>query len=135
MSQRCYQMKRKSTSKEVVESISAENIELNLLRQELERLTQENTTLKNDIQLLKKPKADKVIVSDETVIAEIQLAMIKQKAFAGELTLEEIKKYDLLVKNKKLAEGSPTVIADYKRLPDNIEEEDLILIASKPINE
>lgn len=128
-------MKRKSTSKEVVESISAENIELSLLRQELERLTSENSTLKNEIQLLKKPKADKVIVSDETVIAEIQLAMIKQKAFAGELTLEEIKKYDLLVKNKKLAEGSPTVIADYKRLPDNIEEEDLILIASKPINE
>ena len=61
--------------------------------------------------------------------------MIKQKAFAGELTLEEIKKYDLLVKNKKLSEGSPTIIADYKRLPENVSEDELVLIASKPINE
>lgn len=127
--------KRKNTSKEVVVSVAAENIELTLLRQELERLTSENDSLKNEIKLLKKPKAEKIAISDETVIAEIQLAMIKQKAFAGELTLEEIKKYDLLVKNKKLSEGSPTIIADYKRLPENVSEDELVLIASKPINE
>lgn len=128
-------MKRKNTSKDVVESITAENIELTLLRQEVERLSLENNALKNEIELLKKPKPEKIMISDETIIAEIQLARIKEKAFAGELTLEEIKKYDLLVKNKKLAEGSPTVIADYKKLPENINEDDLILIASKPINE
>lgn len=125
-------MKKRDISKDSLVEIKSlsEDIQVTLLKEENLKLNVEMLSLKKEISQLKKTKIDKIIVTDETVIAEIQLRLLKEKAMMGELTLEEIKKYDLLVKNKKLSEGSPTVIADYKKLPDNIKEEDLILLAS-----
>lgn len=42
-------------------------------------------------------------MSDEELIADLQLRILAERAKKGELNLEEIKRYDLLVKNKKLA--------------------------------
>ena len=129
-------MKKENISNNVViESIESSNSELILLKSEVERLISENKKLQQELNQLKNPKLEKVLLSDETIIAELQLSRLKQKAFAGELTLEEIKKYDLLVKNKKLAEGNPTIIADYKKLPENVSEDELVLIASNLTNE
>jgi len=129
-------MKKENISNNVViESIESSNSELILLKSEVERLISENKKLQQELNQLKNPKPEKVLLSDETIIAELQLSRLKQKAFAGELTLEEIKKYDLLVKNKKLAEGNPTIIADYKKLPENVSEDELVLIASNLTNE
>lgn len=47
-------------------------------------------------------------LTDEEVIAELQLQRLKTKAQHSELTLEETKKFDLLVKNKRLAQGNAT---------------------------
>ena len=53
-------------------------------------------------------------ISDEEIIAEQQLERLKQKAKTAELTLEEVKKFDLLVKNKRLAQGASTSNGEYK---------------------
>lgn len=104
-------------------------------------LLEENKKLQLEINKLKegaKPKsttAPRLILSDEELIAQLQLERIKFKALEQELTLEEIKKYDLLVKNKRLAEGNATVVADYKKLPDNVSDADLLQIASGQIKE
>ena len=39
-------------------------------------------------------------ISDEELIADVQLRKLKDKAKVSELTLDEIRKLDLLVKNK-----------------------------------
>lgn len=137
-------MKRKDISNKDLQESKSVTIEeiakigddysVDIIKEQNDILKKEIIDLKKQIELLKRPKAEKLILSDETIIAELQLGHIKTKAMLGELTLEEIKKYDLLVKNKKLSEGNPTVITDYKRLPENIEEKDLILLASFPIS-
>lgn len=71
-------------------------------------------------------------VSDEEMIALRQLENLKLIAMSRDLTLEEIKKYDLLVKNKRLSQGSPTQIeAEFTKLPDNVT--DLKKLASKKL--
>lgn len=71
-------------------------------------------------------------ISDEEMIALRQLESLKLSAMTRELTLEEIKKYDLLVKNKRLAQGNPTQIdAEFERLPSDTTE--LKKLASRKI--
>ena len=72
----------------------------------------------------------KIEVTDEEIIAEQQLFRLKEKAQNGELTLEEVKKFDLLVKNKRLAKGDATIIPDYKNLPKETTKEQLKQLAS-----
>lgn len=62
-------------------------------------------------------------ISDEEMIALRQLESLKLTAMSRDLTLEELKKYDILVKNKRLAQGNPTTIdADFQKLPENTDE-------------
>lgn len=71
-------------------------------------------------------------ISDEEHIAEIQLQKLKENSRSRELTLDEIRKFDLLVKNKRLAQGSATEIeGKAKSLPKNISTSRLIELASK----
>ena len=127
--------KRKSSKTEEILDVKA----LAPTREDI--LLEENKKLQLEINKLKeaaKPKtvaAPRLILSDEELIAQLQLERIKFKALEQELTLEEIKKYDLLVKNKRLAEGNATVVADYKKLPDNVSDADLLQIASGQIKE
>lgn len=72
---------------------------------------------------------DKIIISDEEQIASGQLRLLKQKAEAGELTLDDIKRFDILVKNKRIAQGgNPTLDAKHNVL-DAIPTVDLLKIA------
>ncbi len=70
-------------------------------------------------------------VSDEELVARVQLERLKNKAMVTTLSLEEIKIFDLLVKNKRLAEGKSTVNTDSTKLPDNMSSKDLSKIAQK----
>ena len=73
---------------------------------------------------------ESINISDEEQIALVQLQILKQKAASGELTLDDTRKFDLLVKNKRLAQGSATTIdAEYKSL-NGKSTDDLLLIAS-----
>lgn len=72
------------------------------------------------------------IGSDEEIIALKQLESLKLSAMVRDLTLEEIKKFDLLVKNKRLSQGNPTTIdAEYEKLPSDSNE--LKKLASRKI--
>ena len=69
-------------------------------------------------------------ISSEQVIAETQLKLLEEKALSGHpLSLEEIRIYDLLVKNKRLATGESTENASFRVLPSNIEDAELLRIA------
>lgn len=108
-----------------------------ILLEENKRLQLELNELKNKIEnnSKKKEQAIKLIITDEELIAQVQLERLKYKAMEQELTIEEIKKYDLLVKNKRLVEGNSTFNADYKKLPDNVSDEELVQIAATPVKE
>jgi hypothetical protein len=74
-------------------------------------------------------------ISDEELIADIQLNKLKVDAKIRKLTLEEIKIFDLLVKNKRLARGDATDIPG-KPKDDRIKSKDsntLLKIASKKV--
>mgnify|MGYP001559843260 CR=1 FL=1 len=68
-------------------------------------------------------------ISDEEEIASIQLQKIKLLSRERALSLEEIKMYDLLVKNLKLAKGEVTDIQGHKSL-SKTSKPDLIRLAA-----
>lgn len=71
-------------------------------------------------------------IPDEEIIALQQLESLKLISASRDLTLEEIKKFDLLVKNKRLSQGSPTTIdAEFEKLPNSMV--DLKKLASRKI--
>jgi hypothetical protein len=74
---------------------------------------------------------DRMQLSDEEIVATIQLRKLKQKAESGELTLDDVRKFDILVKNRRLAQGYATTIeADYKNVLESKPTAALLDIAS-----
>lgn len=71
--------------------------------------------------------------TDEELIADIQLRKLKENARTRELTLDEIKKFDLLVKNKRLAQGNATTIEEKKGLPKDTPKDKLLGLATKKL--
>jgi hypothetical protein len=113
------------------------------LSQTVDKLLAELESRKSEIEHLKKlltgsneSNIIRIEVTEEEHIAELQLERLKKKAEVGELTLEEVKKYDLLVKNKRLAKGDPTTVnADYRKLPAKSEERTKLLsLAASPMD-
>lgn len=75
-------------------------------------------------------EASPLVITDEEYIALQQLQKLKDNARLRELTLDEIKKFDLLVKNKRLAQGNATTI-NTDKFDKNTSKEKLLQIASK----
>lgn len=113
--------KLNETIDKLVKKLEEKDNEILSLQQELNQ-----TTFKNIA----------VPLADEELISNAQLDRLKNAALNRELSLEEVKKFDLLVKNKRLAQGdSTTIISDYKSLPPGIQKPELIRIASKKVIE
>lgn len=73
-----------------------------------------------------------VPISDEEMIADIQLRKLRDNAKIRELTLDETRKFDLLVKNKRLAQGVATNIDKQEdKLPKQLGKSQLLQIATK----
>lgn len=72
-----------------------------------------------------------LVVSDEQAICEIQIKKLQTAAMQRELTLEETKRLDLLVKNLYLAKGQSTQIVTNNFNPGAFTNEELINIASQ----
>lgn len=80
--------------------------------------------------------ATKIILSDMEVICMKQIANLKSLSMARDLTLDEVKRLDLLNKNLRLAQSEPTTIeGEFKPLSKDITAEQLMQIASKRIEE
>lgn len=74
-----------------------------------------------------------LLLSDEEVIADIQLRKLKEHARVRQLTLDEIRMFDLLVKNKRLAQGNATTIDGQPKGIKQLGQAELIRLASKKI--
>ena len=90
----------------------------------IERLIKENEELKE--QLIATP----VITQDnsEELICLEQIKILKEHSAKRELDINEVKKLDLLIKNLKLLQATPTTL-DVNNIRD-VNEVDLVAIAS-----
>ena len=78
-------------------------------------------------------KSELIIKSTEQVICEMEIERLKQTAMNRILTLEETKRFDLLVKNLYLSRGDTKDLeVDFTQLPPGITEATLLKIASIP---
>lgn len=115
--------------KEFVEAQHRSIISLNKqIQEQQEEIAQLKTMLAqnpNNVQ--------KVILSPEQALIEEQIFMIQQRSYAKELTLEDVKKLDILLKNKNLIKEKDTLKADSKKL--GYTNVDLVQIAQGPTNE
>lgn len=78
---------------------------------------------------------ERIEVSPEEVVVLTQLKRLQEKALIQTLTLEEIKIYDMLVKNKRLINGQNTENASYKVLSDKTDSKELLAIAQTNVQE
>ncbi len=71
--------------------------------------------------------------SNEELICEMEIDKLMRTSSQRNLTLEETKRFDLIVKNLYLAKESKKEIKpDYKTLPQGVTEATLVQIASVP---
>jgi hypothetical protein len=76
----------------------------------------------------------KIEVSPEQAICEIQINKLQEKAQSREMTLEETKRLEILIKSLYLIKekGSGAISAEYTNIPANTTLESLAQIASTP---
>lgn len=118
---------------------------LNSQHKTISTLIAKNTQLTQEVEHLKKMLLDsmpilsqenpvsKIILTPEEALIETQIQMIQDRSFNQELTLEDVKKLDILIKNKRLVKEQSTTIQGESKKVDkkNFSREDLIRIASK----
>ena len=76
-----------------------------------------------------KGKLIKMHVTPEEQIIDEQIRQLSQISNRGELTLEEIKKLDLLIKNKRLLNDQSTQNADFNVVPADTPVDQLLKLA------
>lgn len=108
-------------------------------------LLKENTALKENVEHLKEllltsvpliNDVQRIIVTPEEALIEKQIGILQLKGMVEELSLEDVKKFDLLNKNKQLISNtSATIVAKSKHLPySNAELLSLVSRAPKAPN-
>lgn len=123
----------------VIDKFEQDNIRLSEQIQELKKQLKEKDNKIEHLEMMLKSISNSTYmpilpeVTDEEMIALKQLERLKDAAQIRPLSLEEVRIYDLLVKNKRLAQGSATDIMDTVKLPQDKKE--LIKIASKKIKD
>lgn len=120
-------MIEKSKEEDAQKFIETQHKTIEKLCKQIEILKEKTTHLENILKQVVKPGlvAD---VSQEELICIEQIDIIKNRSSQRELTTDEVKKLDLLIKNLKLLRQESTVIMSksaYRSLPD----EDLLAIA------
>jgi len=74
-------------------------------------------------------------ISDEEQISLIQLETLKKTALERQLNLDEVRMFDILVKNKRLSQGSSTDNNKTIHSLKDVNTNDLIQIASKKVEQ
>lgn len=107
------------------------------------KLTEENQKLKEEIDHLKfvvststeilPNEVVKVIVSKEQGLLEAQINLLQDRAMGKELTLEDTKKLDLLIKNLRLVKENQPVLDGKPKKKFVTNDKDLLTVASKEI--
>lgn len=123
------------TITELQEYCDAQYTALNKAMERVKQLEDEIAHLKTllegstEVIMEKKPELE---VSPEQAICEIQIQKLQNDAKQRQLTLEETKRLDLLIKNLYLAKGQPTQITKNNINPAGYSDIDLMKIAQQP---
>lgn len=81
-----------------------------------------------------KNKVVKLELSPEQEILEVQIMRLQQASRERSLTYDETRMLDLHIKNKRLLEDKSTINADYKTLPTEMSDDELLRIAESAEN-
>lgn len=100
----------------------------------IKALEEENSKLRQLVSAPKENVVEKIIESPELAICNAQIGMIQNRALMKELTLEETKQLDLLIKNKRLLSGESTTIEGQKKKKFDYSDAELVRIAQKVEN-
>lgn len=99
----------------------------------IEQLINQNQTLRDKLTALESVVAftggAQSIMSEEEIICVEQIRRLKAKSFERELTLDEVKRLDILVKNLRLIRGQSTDAIDHKDYSE-VKEAELVAIAT-----
>jgi hypothetical protein len=106
------------------------------LQHQLQNKEEEITSLKNVIAGSDFSKSDMIMINptDEELIADVQLRQLKDVATMRALTLEEVKKYDLLVKNKRISQNPMNTIDVKASQMAQLPKAKLLEIAAKHVD-
>jgi hypothetical protein len=94
------------------------------IKEQFEIILNENAMLKMRIQELENSE----IISNEELICMKQIGILKASSDMRDLTLDEVKRLDLLVKNLKIIREKPSV--DLEEDIRDVREADLVAIAT-----
>jgi hypothetical protein len=124
------------TTKELKEYCDAQYIALQGAVEKIKKLEEEITHLQQILatttELISSPKVEKIIKTPELAICEAQIDILQNRALQKELTLEEVKILDLLIKNKRLLTGEATTIeGEKKKIKNQYSEAELVALAKK----
>lgn len=101
--------------------IESQHKTIEQLCKQIEILKEKNTNLENVLKSVVKPGITSEVTQEELICIE-QINIIKSRSSQRELSTDEVKKLDLLIKNLKLLRQESTVImskSSYRTLPDD----------------
>jgi hypothetical protein len=113
----------KRSKKEIEEDLSSKNNEIYILKQD-------NIILKQKIEQLESFLASQNVITNEELICIEQIGVLKSKSTSRELSLDEVKRLDILIKNLRLIKNQSTDATDEKDYR-NVKEADLVAIARR----
>jgi predicted RNase H-like nuclease (RuvC/YqgF family) len=87
--------------------------------------------LTSNIPVIGEQHVEKIIVTPEQALIDGQIAILQNRSYGQELTLEEVKKLDLLLKNKNLIKSNDPKTLDGKSKNSNLTNEKLLEILAK----
>lgn len=109
------------------------------LRNENKKLTEEVEHLKfiiaSNTEILPSNETVQIVVSKEQALLEEQITIIQQRSFGKELTLEDTKKLDLLIKNLKIVKEDSPKTFDIKSKKFKATTDKLLEVASQSVPE
>jgi hypothetical protein len=123
------QMKEKIKAGEMENFVKAQQTLVENLCKQIENLKEKSSHLERVLSGITKSNIVSEITQEEMICIE-QIDILKNRSSQRELTTDEVKRLDLLIKNLKLLRQESTVIMSsksYRTLP----EEDLLAIAQE----
>jgi len=113
----------KKSKKDIENDLSDKN-------NEIYQLKQENILLKQKVEQLESFISIQSIITNEELICTEQIAALRTRSANRELSLDEVKRLDILIKNLRLIKNQSTDATDQKDYR-NVKEADLVAIARR----
>lgn len=121
------------TTKDLILYCDAQYVALNGSIEKIKKLEDEvkhlQELLASTTPLIGDSKVEILLKSPELTICEIQIELLQNRAMQKELSLEEVKTLDLLIKNKRLLSGDPSMIESDKKKTKPLTKQELVAVA------